>query len=236
LDSGARVVFVQPTIHNPTVATMSERRRRDIIAVAEQRDLLIVEDDVYGLVPEHRPPPIAALAPARTIYINSASKAVAPGLRVGWILAPGPLAQALGEARYSISGQLPSLGFEVARRWIENGTARELMLRTRAEAAARQRLGEERLQGLAVDADPAAFHLVLHLPEPWRREEFVAAALARGVRVAPVSAFIVGQIAAPHAVRVSLAAAPDQPALGRALDILRDLALAAKSGTRRELV
>ncbi len=238
-ESGARVVFVQPTFHNPTVATMGERRRRDIVAVAQKRDLLIVEDDVYGLLPAERPPAIAALAPSRTIYINSASKAVAPGLRIGWILAPvapAALTQALGETRYSLSGALPSLTFEVARRWFANGTARDLMLRTRAETAQRQRLAAEKLAGLAVDGHPDAFHIILTLPDPWRRENFVAAALARGVRVAPISDFIVGQTAAPHAVRVSLAAAPDRTTLAHALDTLRDLALAEKSGTRREVV
>src|SRR5205085_1562946 len=82
VETGARVVFVQPTIHNPTCTTMSEARRREIVAVARRRNLLIVEDDVYGLLPERRPPPIAALAPERTIYITSGSKALAQGVRV----------------------------------------------------------------------------------------------------------------------------------------------------------
>ncbi len=235
-ESGAKTVFLQPTIHNPSTRTMSEQRRRDIIAVARRRELLLVEDDVYGLLPADRPPPIAALAPDITVYISSASKSFAPGLRIGWMLGPERYAQALGETRYTLSGQLPGLSFEVARRWIESGVALDLMRRMRAETAARQRLAAERLAGLAVDAAPNAFHLVVHLPQPWRREEFVAAALARGVLIAPISAFAVGQAPAPHAVRVSIAAAPDQASLARALGVIRALALVNKAAACREVV
>jgi DNA-binding transcriptional MocR family regulator len=232
VDSGARVVFLQPTIHNPSCTTMSEARRRDIVAVARRRNLLLVEDDVYGLLPERRPPPIAALAPERTVYITSASKSMAPGLRVGWIVAPDNLVRRLDEARYAMTGSLPALTFEVARRWIGDGTAEELMRRLRRDTMAKQTLARTRLAGLKVDADPAAFHILLHLPEPWRREDFVQSASAQGVRIVSAGAFTVGREASPHAVRISLAAAPDQETLARALDVIADLAQ-SRPGVRR---
>jgi DNA-binding transcriptional MocR family regulator len=235
VETGARVVFLQPTIHNPTCTTMSEARRREIVAVARRRNLLLVEDDVYGLLPERRPPPIAALAPERTVYITSASKSMAPGLRVGWVMAPENLVRRLDETRYSMTGQLPSLPFEVARRWIADGTAAEIMRRLRRETAARQAMARQQLAGLAVDGDPAAFHVLLHLAEPWRREDFVQAALAHGVRVVGASAFVIGRETAPHAVRISLAAAHDQPTLATALKILAELAQ-SRPGVRRAVV
>ncbi|MCW5772893.1 MAG: PLP-dependent aminotransferase family protein [Rhodospirillaceae bacterium] len=235
VETGARVVFLQPTIHNPTCTTMSEARRRDIVAVARRRNLLLVEDDVYGMLPERRPPPLAALAPERTVYLSSASKAMGPGLRVGWIMAPENLVRRLDEARYSMTGSQPSIAFEIARRWIADGTAAEIMRRLRREMAARQSLAKTRLAGLAFDFDPAAFHIFLHLAEPWRREDFVQAALTHGVRIVSASAFIVGREVAPHAVRVSLAAARDHDTLDRALVILAELAQ-ARPGVRRAVV
>lgn len=232
VETGARVVFVQPTIHNPTCTTMSEARRREIVAVARRRNLLIVEDDVYGLLPERRPPPIAALAPERTVYISSGSKAMAPGLRVGWLFAPENLVRKLDEARYSMTGSLPSLSFEIARRWIGDGTAAEIMRRLRRETGQRQVLARQHLAGLTFDGDPAAFHVLLHLADPWRREDFVQAALAQGVRVVSASSFTIGREVAPHAVRVSLAAAQDQPTLVRALTVLAELAQ-SRPGVRR---
>jgi DNA-binding transcriptional MocR family regulator len=234
--SDARVVFLQPTIHNPTARIMSEQRRRDIIAVARKRDLLLVEDDVYGLFPPERPPAIAALAPERTVYVSSASKSIAPGLRVGWMVAPERHVQLLGDTRYGLSGPLPALTFEVARRWIEDGTASQLMLGMRNETIARQQLVADRLRGLTFEGNPAAFHILLHLPEHWRREDFVAAASARGVKIVPVSSFVVGQDVAPHAVRISVAAAPDRDALARALDTIEALASMQKTAAAREVV
>jgi DNA-binding transcriptional MocR family regulator len=235
VETGARVVFVQPTIHNPTCTTMSEARRRDIVAVARRRNLLLVEDDVYGLLPERRPPPIAALAPERTVYLTSASKSMAPGLRVGWMMAPENLVRRLDEARYAMTGSLPPIPFEIARRWIADGTAAEIMRRLRRETAARQAMARTRLSGLPFDGDPAAFHILLHLAEPWRREDFVQAALAHGVRVVSASAFVIGREAAPHAVRISLAAARDQDTLATALDTLAELAQ-SRPGVRRAVV
>ena len=230
-ESGARVVFVQPTIHNPLAVTMGEARRRAIVAVAARRDLVLVEDDVYGGLPPDRPPPIAALAPERTVYLTSASKAIAPGLRAGWIVAPERLLQRMRETRYTMTGSLPHLNFEVARRWIESGVADELTRALREQAARRQRVAAEILAGAHVDSHPHGFHVFLHLPEPWRREEFVAAAEDRGVRVVPASAFAPGRVPPPpHAVRISLSVAPDEPTLRRALEILRDVLV--KRGTR----
>ena len=234
-ETGARVVFLQPTIHNPTCTTMSEARRREIVAVARRRNLLLVEDDVYGLLPERRPPPIAALAPERTVYITSGSKSMAPGLRVGWIFAPENLVRRLDEARYAMTGSLSSVVFEIARRWIADGTAAEIMRRLRRETAARQALARTHLAGLTFDADPGAFHVLLHLADPWRREDFVQAALAQGVRVVSASAFVIGREVAPHAVRVSLAAARDQATLESALKTLAELAQ-SRPGVRRAVV
>lgn len=232
VELNARVVFLQPTIHNPTCSTMSEARRREIVAVARRRNLLLVEDDVYGLLPERRPPPIAALAPERTVYITSGSKAMAPGLRVGWMLAPENLVRKLDEARYSMTGSLPSLSFEIARRWVADGTAAEIMRRLRREIAHRQALARQHFAGMTFESDPAAFHVLLHLADPWRREDFVQAALSQGVRVASASSFTIGREVAPHAVRVSLAAAQDAPTLERALTILAELAQ-GRPGVRR---
>ena len=61
----ARVLYVIPTLHNPTTAVMPLARRREIAEIAERHDVAIVEDDVHGLLPETRPAPLAALAPER---------------------------------------------------------------------------------------------------------------------------------------------------------------------------
>ncbi len=182
-----RLLFVNPTAHNPTTATMSERRRRAIVACARHHDLIVIEDDVYGQLPEHRPPPIAALAPERTIYISSASKSVAPGLRLGIVASPEPFQQRIAEAQHDLFLTCPPLMAELFRHWLSNGTADRLARQQRIEAAARQELARELLVGHDYHAQPTSYHLWLPLPPPWRTAEFTGALRERGVIVDPSS-------------------------------------------------
>lgn len=232
VEKNAQVVFLVPTIQNPTTATMSAGRRADIVKVARARDLTIVEDDVYGYLPVDRPPPIATLAPERSIYLASASKCIAPGLRIGWLACPPALVERFVDAVHAMSIALPALPAEIVRTWIADGTAAKLTEGLRAETAARQKLATDIFAGFTMDRDPAALHLFLHLPQPWRREEFVDAARALGIIVVPASTFAVGRTAAPHAIRLSLSSVPERADLNDALIRLRDLAMNGPSARR----
>jgi 2-aminoadipate transaminase len=100
LDEGPKPAFLYtiPTFQNPSGRTLSLERRRALIELAEERDLLVVEDDPYGLVRfEGEPlPSLLELAPAgRVIYSCSFSKTIAPGLRVGYLILPPDLAAAV---------------------------------------------------------------------------------------------------------------------------------------------
>jgi DNA-binding transcriptional MocR family regulator len=238
LRTGARLVLLQPTVHNPTSVTMDADRRAEIAQVARDRDLTIVEDDVYGFLPLDRPAPIATLAPERTIFIASASKCIAPGLRVGWIASPPALIERFANALHALSLGQPALTAEITRQWILDGTANRLTEELRQETEARQLLAAEILRpvpGLRLQGQPYASHVFVHLPEPWRREEFVAASEARGVRVTPATNFAVSRELVPHAVRLALTTAPDRPTLRRALTVLRDIIAAGPAGRRSEV-
>jgi DNA-binding transcriptional MocR family regulator len=230
--TGARLVVLVPTLHNPTNAVMSEERRKTIAELARALDLTVIEDDVYGYVPTDRPPPIAAFAPERTLYVASASKALAPGLRVAWMAAPEALVPRLDDAAHAFNLSRPPLMDEIAADWIESGAADRLVRWQRQEAEARQRLAAEALQGLVLRGHPASFHVLVELPEPWRSEAFAAAARERGVTVVPLTAFSLSPEPQLQAVRVSLSAAPDRPALARALAALRSLAAEAPRARR----
>ncbi len=221
--TGARLLMIQPTLQNPTNTTMSPARRRAIVEVARARDLVIVEDDVYGALPEDCPPPIATLAPERTIYIGSASKCFLPGLRVGWIVAPGPEVPRLAGAVHSRSLGPAPLMVEIMARWIADGTADRLLTAQRRELRARQAIAVDVLQGLDVTADPQSMHVLLRLPRPWGANSFAAAAEARGIIVVPVGRFAVDPASAPAGVRISLGGAPDREVLRQTLQALADM-------------
>ncbi|MEU0441458.1 MULTISPECIES: PLP-dependent aminotransferase family protein [unclassified Streptomyces] len=92
-----RLLYCNPTFQNPTGATLPEARRRELVAAARELDLLIVEDNPYGLLSFDGTTTTAlhALDPERVVYLGTFSKVFAPGLRCGWIAAPEPIAASL---------------------------------------------------------------------------------------------------------------------------------------------
>jgi len=233
-DAGpARVVWLVPTIQNPTAATMSLQRRQEIAAIARRRNLLLIEDDVYGFLPPNRPPPIATLAPERTIYLASASKCITPGLRVGWLACPPDYVQRCIDALHALAISLPALPAQIITQWIVDGTADRLTELQREETLARQAIAAEAFAGFEMRSDPYGLHVFLTLPEPWRAQEFAGAARNRGIIAVPAGTFAVGRSEAPHAIRLSLGGGGlDRAGLRRVLDTLAELARAAPVGSR----
>jgi 2-aminoadipate transaminase len=86
----AKFLYTVPNFHNPAGVTLSVDRRPEILALAERYDLLVLEDNPYGLLgfDGETLPALRSMSAARVIYLGSFSKTFAPGLRVGWVLAP----------------------------------------------------------------------------------------------------------------------------------------------------
>src|ERR671935_331799 len=102
LTSGAKPAFLYtiPTFQNPSGRTLSDERRRRIVALAREHDLLVLEDDPYGLVRfDGTPPPTLHELDGgdRVVYSSSFSKTVAPGVRVGYLVLPPDLLRAVEE-------------------------------------------------------------------------------------------------------------------------------------------
>jgi DNA-binding transcriptional MocR family regulator len=97
--SGKKVKFLYtiPNFQNPTGITQTLARRRELVALAHELDLLLLEDNPYGLLSlEAEPlPALRALDDQRVIYLGSFSKTFAPGFRVGWVLAPHAIREKL---------------------------------------------------------------------------------------------------------------------------------------------
>jgi DNA-binding transcriptional MocR family regulator len=97
LAAGERPAFLYliPTFQNPSGRTLSVERRRRIVELAREHDLLVLEDDPYGLIRyEGEPlPSLYDLSDGEVAYSSSFSKTIAPGLRVGWFVLPEALAR-----------------------------------------------------------------------------------------------------------------------------------------------
>lgn len=218
--NGARVLYLMPTLHNPTNAIMPEERRREIADVARAHDLYIIEDDIYGFLVEDAPPPISSFLPERSLYIISISKSLAPGLRIGYMLAPQQLVPRLTSTLWTTAGMACTLGAEVAASWIRDGTAENIVAWRRREARARHGIVTRVLDGLDAETHPSSYHVWLHLPDPWRSDDFETQAREQGVVICPADVFIVGRGHAPHAIRVTLGAEESRERLEQGLEVV----------------
>jgi DNA-binding transcriptional MocR family regulator len=216
-----RMLYLTPNISNPLAGTLSLERRRAIVEIARRHDVLIVEDDVYGFLID-RPLPFAALAPERTFLVTSLSKSAAPGLRIGYILAPADRIDRLALAVRSTIWMVPPLMVEIATRWISSGIAEQLAVSKRREATHRQTIAR-RILGREVMGEPSAYHLWLPLDERWRASEFVTEARRLNIAVTGANAFTVGRVAPMNGVRVCLGSVADLGTLEGALRMIRDL-------------
>ena len=89
-----KFIYTVPTFHNPAGVTMSLERRRHLVRLAAQRELLVLEDNPYGLLRysgDPLPPLYALDGGEYVIYLGTFSKILAPGLRLGWTAAPRPV-------------------------------------------------------------------------------------------------------------------------------------------------
>ena len=190
--SGAAAVFVTPSHQFPTGAVMGPERRHALLAWARAGERLIVEDD-YDAEFRYDRRPLAALQgldPARVVYVGTASKVLAPALRLGWILAPAGLAAALAAEKLAADGGSPALDQLALAHLIASGDHdRHLRRVRRIYAQRRDRLvaalasavPEGRIEGAA-----AGVHLVLALPVALDPLRLRRAAAAHGVVVESV--------------------------------------------------
>ncbi|MGQ9724480.1 MAG: MocR-like pyridoxine biosynthesis transcription factor PdxR, partial [Tepidimonas sp.] len=193
-----RLIYVTPSHQYPTGSVMSLIRRRALLAQAARANAWVLEDD-YDSEFRFDGAPIASLAgldeDGRVCYLGTFSKVLYPGLKLGYLVAPSTLVEALRQAHYDLyrPGQLP-LQAALAE-FIEMGHFASALRRTRQTYAARR---AQLLQALAPLLDAAdvqitgaaqGLHLCLRLPAATDDRAIADRLAAEGVTVRPLSAY-----------------------------------------------
>ena len=221
----ARLVYLNPTLQNPTTITMPERRRKELVNVAKRCHARIIEDDPYWLLADAPPPPITTLAPAQVVYISTLSKCLTPGLRVAFVLIrdPDERERFLGALR-SFALMVAPLTAALATQWILDGSANALMDGIRKEARLRHRMARVLLAGRYSGAGDG-LHIWLELPGYWSPAQFAHAAGSEGISVTPAEAFATDATGhrSVNAIRISLGSIKDRTRLQAALQRLSHL-------------
>jgi DNA-binding transcriptional MocR family regulator len=230
----ARLIYLNPTLQNPTTRTMPEQRRLEIVKVAARWNARIIEDDPYWLFAGHAPPPLARLMPEQVYYVSTLSKCLSPGLRTAFVVLPDTQAQHgfLSALRtFSLTSPLTST---LVTQWIHDGSAAQLLAGVQTEARVRQRMVSGTFSGSTNSPEDHGIHAWLTLPSYWRALDLAAAARGDGLVIAPSAAFHSGRNP-PNAIRVSLGGCRSRAELEAALRKLSGL-LAQKPPVQRELV
>lgn len=214
-----RAVYSMPTLHNPLGWVQSATWRDRLVAIARQHGLLIIEDGAYAFLASDPPPPLAQLAPERTVYVSGLSKSIATGLRVGFVAAPADRVPAIERTIRATTWNTPGVMTAIACAWLDDGTVATLEAQKRADARARQALARELLAGLHYISHPASYFLWLPLGEDARADQIAVALMQEQVAVSTAEPFaITGNV--PHAIRLALGSV-DLPSLRTALSAVR---------------
>lgn len=121
---GASALYTIPTNHNPTGITMPESRRRELMDFCEENRLPVIEDCAYHELCYGAEPPAALKSMDRTgsvIYLGTASKTLAPGLRIGWVAAPEPIVQRMGDVKMQMDYGASSISQLIFAEFLSSG-------------------------------------------------------------------------------------------------------------------
>jgi GntR family transcriptional regulator/MocR family aminotransferase len=194
-ETGARAVIVTPAHQFPTGSVLSPGRRRDLLAWAERRNGFVIEDD-YDAEYRYDGPPVGALqglAPERVVYAGSASKILAPALRLGWLCAPPALVDHATEVKKFADLGTPYFEQLVYAEFLLSGALDQHLRRMRSVYRRRRDalIGalQQRRSGLTIRGVAAGLHLVAMLPRGADERQAVRAAVDRDVRLYPLGTY-----------------------------------------------
>ena len=230
----ARVAYILPNFQNPTGRTMSEERRQALVEKAKELDIPLVEDNPYGdLWYEGEPPlPLAARNPEGVIYMGSFSKVLAPGLRVGFIVAPKSVYGKLTQAKQAADLHSPSFNQRVVAEVMKDGFLASHIPTIRAMYKVQRDVMlvalEREMEGLDVNwtRPVGGMFLWVTLPKGMNAQDLLPEAVERGMAFVPGAPFYADE-AEHNTLRLSyVTVSPEQisqgiAALGAAIRALQ---------------
>jgi 2-aminoadipate transaminase len=192
----AKYIYTIPNHQNPGGVSLAVDRRHRLAELAEEHDVMVLEDNPYGLLDFAGKvyPSIRELIPDRTIYVGTVSKTFAPGVRTGWIAAPGPVREKLillREAADLCPSSLTQMVVETwftTQPWQEQIEAFREVYRGKAEAMLRA-LDEEMPAGVTWTRPSGAFYIWMTVPPGIDTDDLAAKAISRRVAFVPGRGF-----------------------------------------------
>jgi 2-aminoadipate transaminase len=210
----ARFFYVLPNFQNPTGRTMSQARRMALVEKVAELNLPIVEDNPYGDLwfDEAPPPPLSSHNPANSIYLGSFSKVLAPGLRLGYVVAPAAIMPKLLQAKQAADLHTPTFNQRIVVEVLKDGFLERHVPTIRAlyksQCQVMLEALEREMQGLGVswNRPVGGMFLWVRLPDHITAVDLLPRAVDRGVAFVPGVAFYASE-PDQHTLRLSFVTA-----------------------------
>ena len=212
-----RLLYTIPTFHNPTGRKVSNERRKALVALAAQEDLLVAEDDTYRELSYDGPPPPSLWAldgAGLVIRIGSFAKSVAPGLRLGYVTASPAIATRMATGGLLDSGGgMNHFAATVLAEYAASGDyARQVERFRTAYRAQRDRLLEglraHLPEGASWSRPEGGYFVWVELPHGIGADQLLPVAAARGMAFLPGHRFFLDDREAPGALRLAFSMHP----------------------------
>ncbi len=199
-----RILYCNATVNNPTNSVTPWARREQLAEIAARNGITIVEDEIMRPMITEHPGYIADILPEHTYLVMSVSKAIAAGLRLGFIRAPLTAGEKMIESLNASCLGVSPLPAELFAIWLDDGTVDRIVAERRVDTASRQKLAAEIFEPCRFRGHPASYHVWLELPEHLTSHSLTMKTQRRGVMIAPCEIFALDTKASCQAVRVSL--------------------------------
>ncbi len=216
-----KALYCIPTLQNPTSIILSEKRRESIADIAEKYNIHVIEDDIHRGFVENPPAFIASKIPDRTFVIQSVSKLIAGGLRIGFIHAPSRWLPRLIQAIQATLWNVSPISLEIFDILQKEGITERIIRQKRKDALKRYTLAQHYFSDLNPTLHPQSTFFWLPLPEGWTQTQLCIEAERKGVMVSPAETFAINEKDAPHAVRICHGTPPTLPQLELGFQRLR---------------
>ena len=186
-------IYIMPTLHNPIGYVMPVERRLEIIKVAGNLGMVIIEDDAYGFLEENPPLKFSQLEPGNCWYIYSLSKPLAPDIKVGYVVSPLKDISAVSSAIKLSTSNPSSLFSSYVSRLISGGELEVIVREKREEGRKRRLVAQGLLNGLNARAHENGWHLWVELPAGVSSDDLNSSLLKEEVLISPSSAYRIGE-------------------------------------------
>jgi 2-aminoadipate transaminase len=197
VEHSPKVIYTIPTFQNPGGSTLSAERRAAVARIAERHGVWVIEDDPYRELrygSEPPPPPIACHSRV-VLYIGTLAKTVAPGLRIGWVLAPAEVVDLCRPVKQAMDFNTSTIDQSAAAIYLEGVDWARRTAELRAVYAAPMhamldRIGEVLPEGSAFTRPRGGVFVWVELPEGWSALALLEDALEHGIFFMPGAVFV----------------------------------------------